>query len=270
MEFLTILLSALLGILSPVGVITDSIVAHAIRNQVDHIEGLAVRIDSAPSYQLARGRADRVRISGKGVYPIAGIRIDTLELETDPIAVNLNNFRELKQPIQAGVRLVLTQEDLAQALQSEAVTDKLRDLSLDFLGGATAQQLQRYDIVNPEVKFLANDRVQFQVSLKEQQTGDQVMITGETGFSIVSGKQLELVNPDIRVNEESLPAELVALLFGGISQTIDLSNLQASGITARILNFKVEGDRLSIAAFVRVEPGFQLSRNYLEMSRSHL
>ena len=261
MELLTILLSALLGVLSPVGVIADSIATNAIRNQFDHVEGLAVRIDSTPSYQLARGRADRVRISGKGVYPIAGIRIDTLELETDPIAANLNNFSELKQPIQAGVRIVLTQQDLTQALQSKTVTDKLGDLNLDFLGGATAQQLQRYDITNPQVEFLANDRVRFQVSLKEQQTGDQVVITGETGFSIASGKQLELVNPDIRVNEEALPSELVALLFGGISQKFDLSNLQASGITARVLDFKMEGDRLSIAAFVRVEPGFQLSRN---------
>ncbi|HEY9697990.1 MAG TPA: DUF2993 domain-containing protein [Trichocoleus sp.] len=261
MEFFTILLSALLGILSPGGVIADSIAASAIRNQFDHIEDLAVRIDSTPSYQLARGRADRVRISGKGVYPIPGIRIDTVELETDPIAVNLNDFSELKQPIQAGVRLVLTQADLNQALQSEVVANKLRDLSLDFLGGATAQQLQRYDVVNPQVEFLANDRVRFQVSLKEQQTGDQVAITGETGLAIASGKQLELVNPDVRINDESLPPELVALLFGGISQKIDLSNLQASGITARVLDFRLTDDRLSVAAFVRVEPGFKLSGN---------
>jgi hypothetical protein len=141
------------------------------------------------------------------------------------------------------------------------VANKLRDLSLDFLGGATAQQLQRYDVVNPQVEFLANDRLRFQVSLKEQQTGDQVAITGETGLAIASGKQLELVNPDVRINDESLPPELVALLFGGISQKIDLSNLQASGITARVLDFKLTDDRLSIAAFVRVEPGFKLSGN---------
>ena len=273
MEFLTVLLAAVLGVLSPAGFVADRLAANAIRQQFDHIEDLAVRIDSTPNYRLLQGRADRVRIAGRGVFPIADVRIDTLEVETDPIALNLSDANDLKQPIQAGVRLVLTREDLNFALRSEPVTDALRDLSLNFLGG-TAQQLQRYDFVEPQVQFIAGNspeaetRVRFQVSLVEQPAEETVQtppqnsrieITGETGLQILAGKQLSLVNPEIRINNEAVPPELVNLLLGGISQQLDLGNLQSSGIFARILDLQIQDDRLTLAAFVQLQPGFDFS-----------
>ncbi|WP_088891412.1 LmeA family phospholipid-binding protein [Leptolyngbya ohadii] len=273
MEFLTVLLAAVLGVLSPVSLIADRLAANAIRQQVDHVEDLAVRIDSTPNYRLLQGRADRVRIAGRGVFPIAGVRIDTLEIETDPIAVNIQDLNDLKQPIQAGVRLVLTKEDLNRALRSAPVTSALRDLSLNFLGGTT-QQLQQYDFVDPQVQFLPGDppgaaarsgRIQFQVSLVEQPgtnnpQGDRIEIAGETGVEILAGKQLNLITPQIRINDEAVPAELVGLLLGGLSQQLDLDNFQDSGILARILNFQIQDDRLAIAAFIQLQPGFDFAQ----------
>lgn len=273
MEFLTVLLAAVLGVLSPAGFVADRLAANAIRQQVDHIEDLAVRIDSTPSYRLVQGRADRVRIAGRGVFPIPDVRIDTLEIETDSIALNLSNPSDLNQPVGAGIRLVLTRNDLNRALRSAPVTKALRDLSLNFLGG-TAQQLQRYDLVDPQVQFVAGNpaegaassRIRFQVSLVEQAaaTGqlpenNRIEISGETGLVVLAGKQLNLVEPEIRINSEAVPAELVNLLLGGISQQLDLDNLQDSGIVARILKFDIQDDRLTIAAFVQLQPGFDLS-----------
>lgn len=65
MEFLTILLSALLGIVSPAGFVLDRVAETAIRNQLDSAEELSVRIDNTPSYRALQGRVDRVRIAGR-------------------------------------------------------------------------------------------------------------------------------------------------------------------------------------------------------------
>ncbi|RKH75069.1 DUF2993 domain-containing protein, partial [Corallococcus praedator] len=118
MEFLTILLSALIGLVSPVGLVADRLAEDQIRNQFDSVEDLQVRIDSVPSYRLAQGRVDRVRIAGRGLSIQPNLRIAALEVETDPIAVDLSEGVELEAPLQAGVRIVLTQEDLTQALRS--------------------------------------------------------------------------------------------------------------------------------------------------------
>jgi hypothetical protein len=257
MELFTILLSGLLGIFSPVGFVVDQVAAQAIRSQLDAVETLAVRVDNTPNYQLAKGKVERVRIAGRGLYPIEGVRIDTLELETDAIEVDPNSLRqgqpELEKPVNAGIRLVLTKADVNRALQSPAVTEQLRDLSLDFLG-SSAQQLERYDFVNPEIDFLDQNRLRLQVALQSQQSTTQIVIAAETGIQINRGRQLQLVEPIATLDGRPLPPQFVDLLVSGIAQQFDLANLEEQGITARVLNWEVTPEELNLAAFVQIDP----------------
>lgn len=276
MELLTILLSALVGILSPVGVVVDNVAADTIRHQLDSAEDLAVRVDNAPSYQLIQGRVDRVRIAGHGLFPVAGIRIAALEVETDPIAVNPSILRggrlQLEQPLQAGVRLVLNQDDLNQALRSPTVTRLLQNLNLGQLGGGRSNQ--GYEVVDPHIE-LSRDRIQIQAVLREipldqtsttageqstgeTTTGEQLAIVLESGLSVQSGHQIQLVNPTASINGQAIPSVLIQGLAAGMTRRFDLQNFQADGITARILQLEVTPGQLQLAAFVRVEPGASL------------
>ena len=263
MEFLAIFLSSLIGILSPVGVVADRLAEDAIRNQVDSVEQLAVRIDNAPSYRLAQGRADRIRIAGRGIYPVAGVRIAAVEVETDPIAVNLASLQtkkpRLDAPLQAGVKLVLNQEDMNKALKSEAIAKRFRNLNLNFLS-SSSNPSEKFDLVNPQVEFLPDSRFRIQATLQGQQTRHQDRIIVETGLQILSGQQIQLVDPTVRLNDQAIPSQLIAILTGGLSQYFDLQRLQASGITARILSLKTQDNTVILAGFVRIDPSFSVSR----------
>src|SRR4028118_1069135 len=169
MEFFTILLSGLLAVLSPVNLVADKVTEGAIRARFNKVEQLKVRIDNAPNYQLIQGKVERVRIAGRGLWLTPDIRIGALEVETDPINVNLQGLRQsgqsprssLRQPVQAGVRLVLTQEDINKALQAPAVAARLRLIGSRILGGSP----ERYEFLNPQVEFLDNNRSRFQVEI---------------------------------------------------------------------------------------------------------
>jgi hypothetical protein len=255
MEFLTILLSALLGIVSPAGFVLDRVAETAIRNQLDSAEELSVRIDNTPSYRALQGRVDRVRIAGRGLFPVAGVRVAVFEVETDAIALDLGQLRqgqpELEQPLQTAIKLILTEADMNQALRSEIVMEQLRRLNLSFSGTSAASEL-----IDPQVDFLPNDRLQ--AILRDSQTGEQTQVVAETGLQITAGRQLQLIEPTITVNEQAVAPELLSYLIGNVSQRFDLTNLQESGITARVLNLKIENDRLTLVSFVRVEPGTEL------------
>ncbi|NJR64736.1 MAG: DUF2993 domain-containing protein [Leptolyngbyaceae cyanobacterium CRU_2_3] len=256
MEFFTILLSSLLGILSPAGVVVDRLATSTIRSQISSAEQLAVRIDNVPSYRFAQGRVDRVRIAGRGIYPIEGIRIAAVEVETDAIALDpttLTRNPQLEAPLQAGIKLVLNQQDINQALQSEAIAQQFRSFNLNFLS-SSEDRSERFELVNPQINFLANSRFQLQVTLQGQQTGHQDQITVESGVEVLSGRQLQLVNPVIRLNDQAVPPQLVALLTGGISQYFDLKSLEDSGITVRVLKLETNGDNLTLAGFMRIDP----------------
>lgn len=263
MEFFTILLSSLLALVSPVGFVVDRIAQNAVRSQFKKAEQLEVRVDNAPSYQLLQGRVERVRIAGRGLQPKRqNIRIAALELEADPINLEPRILGrrqlKLKRPFQAGVRLVLTQEDINQALQSPQLAARLRKLSLNELSGRSGVPLQRYNFVNPRVEFLANNRLRFQVELQQQGNVKPLAIKVESGLFVVAGRQIQLVGPSISVDEEAAPNQLVSLIAANLSRQLDLKNLEGYGLQARILQLKVAPQELEIAAFLRVEPSSRL------------
>jgi hypothetical protein len=88
MEFFTLLLTSLFTLVSPTGIALDTLAEQNIRDRLSGAEQLEVRIDNTPSYQLFDGKVDRLRIAGRGLSLIPGLRLDILEIETDAIDIN--------------------------------------------------------------------------------------------------------------------------------------------------------------------------------------
>jgi hypothetical protein len=262
MEFLSVLLSILLAVVSPAGFVADKVVADAIRQRFESVEQLQVRIDNTPSYQLAQGKVERVRIAGRGMRLTPEIRIAVLEVETDPIDVDVRRLRRggktppleaLRKPVQAMVRLVLTEEDINRALQSPEVASRLRNLGTRLAGGAEREGVERYEILNPRVELLENSRLRFSAEIQERGEPERLAMVVESGVRIVSGRRLELTEPVVLVNGEPAPARLVTGLASGVSRRSDTGTLERYGITARLLQLNVTPDELELAAFARVE-----------------
>lgn len=253
MEVFTIVLSTVLGLISPIGLVTEQIATHTIRKQLKSVEQLHIRLDNTPSHQLIQGKIDRVRLAGHGLEPITGLRIDTLEIETD--AVNLNRQRLQKgnvhwqEPLQAGVRLVLKGEDIQKALQSPSVIRQLQKL-VKQMGG---DQLQGYNLQAAEMELLDNQRLRFQAKLQGQTATDHLAIQLETGIKLLAGHQFELLEPVIILNQTPLPAPLAHALSRRIADRLDLRTLEESGLLVRILQWQMNRDRIELAAFVQVQ-----------------
>ncbi|KAM3106810.1 LmeA family phospholipid-binding protein [Phormidesmis sp. 146-33] len=254
MEFLTIVLSSLIGLVSPTGLIVDRLAEKSIRSQFVSVEQLKVRVDNAPSYQILNGKVDRVRVAGRGLFPVKEVRIEALELETDPIALQRRGRRfKLAEPIQAGVRLVLKPDDINRALRSPTVTARLRNLGIGFLRRSEAQQAERYDLVNPQVTFLPNQRIRLQVELQEQGYPEKLAIVAEAEPQIISGRSLRLENLTLLANGQPAPKQIVGAI-ARVFDRFDLRQLEKSQITARVLKLQITPTQLQLAAFVQVRP----------------
>jgi LmeA-like phospholipid-binding len=258
MELITILLSGLLGLLAPIGFVSDRIATNAIRERLD-AETLAVRIDNAPSYQLLQGKVQRVRIAGRGVVPQPDLRIAALELETDAIALNPASLRqgqpELEEPLQAGIRVELTEADVNRYLQSGTIAERLKKMSFNLPSNG-GQPPEPYGIKTVQVDFLESNRLKFLVTLQGQRSGSESQVTAESGLTIVSGRQLQLVDPQVTFGGTAVPSEIIVLLTSGLIQQLDLDRFEESGLTSRVLNFQIQDEQLDLAAFVRIEPKF--------------
>ena len=178
MEIVTLLLSSLISLISPTGLVVDKVAEQTLRSQLAAVEQLQVRVDNAPSYQLLQGRADRLRIAARGVFPVEDLRLEAFELETDPIHVDRTRLRrgklKLEQPLRAGMRLVLKPADLTRALRSPKITARLRKLSTDSIQDRDLRrQAQRYELIDPQVELLENQRVRLQLTIQDTQESGQ-------------------------------------------------------------------------------------------------
>lgn len=259
MELLTILLSGLLGLLSPVGGVIERIAENTIRSQFQQVEQLRVRVDNVPTHQLLQGKVSRVRIAGRSLQLKQNIRIAELDVETDKLDFDTDSLAsrlQLQEPLQAGVRVVLTEQDVNQALQSDEILSQLLNVTIGELNRNTGQ-IQQFNFSQPQIQFLANQRLRFQVELAQDGVAP-LQITVDSGLGVISGRQLQLIAPVVWVNEERVPEQILAAIATNFSQQFDLRSLQSAGIQARILQLDINPQKLEFAAFVRVETSSRL------------
>ncbi|QQE63476.1 hypothetical protein GFS31_01410 [Leptolyngbya sp. BL0902] len=259
MDIVAIFVSALMGLVAPAGVVLDSVAASSLRQQVVAADALVVRIDNVPNYQIINGRIDQARVAARGVYPrqLPDLRIAAIDLETDPVAVDLGMLQrgqlKLNAPAQAGLRLRLQADDINTFLASPQVQTWLDTLQFN-LPGATERVQRRYGLANPTLEFLDGDRFRLVVDLEDRVLADTIPIVLETGVRVVNGHRLQLVQPRLEVEGAEFPSELVVSLAEGASQEFSLRRLEAFGLTTRVLALTVRENELDIAIFARLEP----------------
>jgi LmeA-like phospholipid-binding len=265
MELITILLSGIASLFSLTGVVVDKSVESALLAQIDRAEQLQVRADNAPVHQVLDGKINKLRIAGRGLWVTKDLRVDTLDIETDPIAVDLKAVQAdqkpgsspssaLKQPVQAGLRLKFNEEDLNNYLKSPDAIAQLQKMTTSTFGGTAGSLNKDYQITNPQVRFLANNRIGLKAELQDPNSGEKLPITLEAGVNVMGGRKLQLVEPTAMVGATPVPPFILSGLTTSLSERLNVDVLAARGLQARILRFKVDPQQLELAAFVRL-PG---------------
>ena len=260
MELITIILSTLLGVVGTGGVVVDTLAEAALRDQIAGAESLQVRIDNVPNYQLINGRIEKTRIAARGIETrqLPGLRIDSIDLETDAVDVDLARLQQgelvLDEPAQVALRLRLKASDLNVFLQSPLVQGWLDSLQFSLPGAGGDREQNRYGLANPSLEFLEGDRFRIVVDLEDRVADENIAIAVDLGLRVLNGHRLALVDPKITVDGEDTPPQLLESFVQGAQARLTLRLLEESGITARILNFKVRDNELDIAIFARIEP----------------
>ncbi|MBP0018162.1 MAG: DUF2993 domain-containing protein [Cyanobacteria bacterium SBLK] len=266
MEIAVIILHGLLSLIAPAGFALDTAIESNIRRRFVDAEVIDVRIDNTPTHQLLNGKVDRLRVATRGIEPVEGLRIAVFELETDPLNLDIHrlqtdtaNFRRaFRQPVQGAMRLVLTEEDLNRTLSSPRFASRLQQAVERISANIPGAGQQNYKLEDLAIDFLEDDRLQLQVNLSgtDTETGEitRLKVQIETGLVASNGYYLELIEPEILLDDRPLPPIVADIVSNALGERLDLQGLQTDGMTLRLLQLEIERDRLELAAFVRLEP----------------
>ena len=266
MELITIIFSGMLSALSNGGWVIDQIAENALGSNVESVETLEVRVDNRPNYQLINGKLDKLRIATRGIQLQQDLRIDLLELETDPISLDLQALGDssleelqnsLQQPLQAAARIVITEADLTRALASETLVQKLQEILNNLVAKRAGNSTRTYEISAPQIDLLPDNRLKLELKLrrsrKNQQPDRELALSLELGIKVLAGQQIKLVNLQGTVNGRQMSARLLDGFAQGISDRLQLTSLENLGILARLLQLEITEDKIELVVFTKIE-----------------
>ncbi|MBD2498991.1 DUF2993 domain-containing protein [Nostoc sp. FACHB-280] len=220
-------------------------------SQLDEVENLDVNIKTDP-LKIVQGQVDAVEISGEGLVMQKDLRMEELEMQMGNVAINPLSIAfgkiELTKPTKASARVVLTENDINRAFNSEYVRSQLQSQKVHVNGQSRSIEPQYV-----EFQLLDNQKIWLNATIQLKETRE----TQKVAFSAMpkvsaNGETVSLENVEYGEGEEISP-ELTKALIEQTSEILNLSNFDLEGMSLRVKQLEVEPGKLTLQAEAYVE-----------------
>jgi len=223
----------------------------AISSQLDEVENLDVDIRTDP-LKLIQGELESVKIEGKGLVMQKDLRTEELEVKTTNIAINPLSAAfgkiELTCPTEADAHVVLTEQDMERAFNSEFIHQKLQNLDVNVNG-----QLMTINTRQVEFQLPGEGKIALKAEIQPKGTGEMKQVAFTTVPRLVTGGE-KVVLEDVQYLEgEDLSPEITATLLERAGELLDLRNFELEGMSLRLKGLDVQKGKLTLQATALVE-----------------
>jgi len=217
-----------------------------IKSQLDESESLDVNIHSHP-LDLVQGNIESVSVEGKGLVMQQDLRADKLRIETNSISIDslkaVMGDIELNQPTDARMLVVLKEEDIQRAFNSEFVQKKLQSLTINYEGEKVNAKIEQVKFLLPEADKVKFDADVFLIELNRQ---EKICFTAipkvnDAGNCVVL--QSVKYQQDSQYNDDVGQA-----IIDSAEQILDIRNFKLSAMSFKVRKLDVKPGTLTIEA----------------------
>ncbi|MBD2102911.1 DUF2993 domain-containing protein [Leptolyngbya sp. FACHB-261] len=215
-----------------------------LESQLDESDNLDVNVKTDP-LKVIQGQVDSVSIKGEGLVMKKDLRVEEMEMKTGSIAINPLSAAfgkiELTEPTQASARVVLTEEDLNRASNSEYIHGKLQNMTVEVEGRTVTIDVQQVNL-----HLLADGKITLNADILQRGTGD-VQKVAFTATPRVSPDKQHVSLDDIQYAEgQSLPPELNTALLNKAHELLNLSKFSLQGMSLKIQTMEITEGSLTL------------------------
>ena len=219
--------------------------------QLDEVENLDVDIRTDP-VKLIQGELESVAIEGKGLVMQKDLRAEELEIKTNNIAINPLSAAfgkiELTRPTDADAHVVLTEQDIERAFNSEYIHNKLQNLTVHVNG-----QPLVIDTRQVQLRLPGDGKIVLTAEILLKETGETQQISFSTVPHLTPGGE-RIALEDIQYAQgKELSPELTTALLERASELLNLRNFELEGMSLRLKGMDVQKGKLTLQATARVE-----------------
>ncbi len=220
-------------------------------SQLDEVENLDVNVKAEP-LNLVQGHVEAVSIQGEGLVMQQELRMEKIEMEISSVAINPLSAAfgkiELTKPTQGHTLVVLNEEDINRAFNSEYIRSQIQSQKIHVNG-----QLVTVVPRNVEFRLPGEGKVALSATLflKESNENHNIAFSAIPRVS-ENGETVTLDNVEYGDSQE-VSLELTKALVNTTSQILNLENFDLEGINLRIKRLEVQVGKLILKAEAEVE-----------------
>ena len=217
-----------------------------LESQLDEAENLDVNIRTNPM-DLMQGEVESVSVKGEGLVMkkelrAEKIRIETGDIDINPIKAAMGNI-ELESPSDARMLVVLKEEDIQRAFDSDYVLDKLQNLEVVYQGEKTTANVNKVQFQLPEMGKVS---LQADIELTEQDRQEQINFSAVPEVNS-DGTSVNLNSVEYE-SEAEYNQEVAKAVINSAEEILDLRNFELEEMTMRVRKLDVQTGKLTIEA----------------------
>ncbi|MEN9231540.1 MAG: DUF2993 domain-containing protein [Thermostichus sp. DG02_5_bins_236] len=211
-------------------------VGAAIRALFKHSERLEARVRVEPVAKLLQGRIDSFELLGQHLQMYNGLRLSVLELFSNSVAIDFSQIWQgrvrLQQPVEATMRVVLTEADLAASFNTPFVLGKLAQVEP---GG------QPLSFEKVQVRITPERRLQLRADV-QQGTDNTLKVGFSSQIEVLDRRRIRFEDPVFEGEADGLA--LSRALVEHLNALLDLDRLALQGTQLRVDRVRLQQQQM--------------------------
>lgn len=217
--------------------LVSKVVGAAIAALFKRSDKIEANVRAEPVAKLLQGSVDGFDFIGNGMLMYNGLRIAVMELYLQAVSIDIGAVFagqvKLRQPTQATMRVVLSEEDLTVSFNTPFIVEKLQRLQYE---GQPLTFSQTEMTITPEKAL----RLQSQVSLGD--SNQPLNLDFTTEVEVQERRKIQFVNVTYEGNEEEV--KLGQSLIDHVNNLLDLDKFALDGTQLRVDRLRIQNQSL--------------------------
>ncbi len=220
--------------------------------QLDEVEELKVEVQT-DSLKAMQGKVESLSVEGTGMVIKEELRVEKMQIQTEAVSINPLKLAfgqvELLHPTTAITEVVLTENDLNRAFNSDYIRDKLQDkLSLSLDESTGILEAQEINFCLPE-----EDKIFISSKFSSSKTDAIYPVSFTAVPRITEDKQQVTLEKVEYGSEEDAHPELTQMLLDQAHELLNLANFELEGMELYINDLKIKFQKIMLICEAKIE-----------------
>lgn len=217
--------------------VVSKVASTAIAALFKRSEKIEANVRAEPVAKLLQGSVDGFDFIGKGMLMYNGLRIAVMELYLQAVSIDFGAVFagrvKLRQPTQATMRVVLTEEDLTSSFNTPFIIDKLQRLKY---------QGQPLKFSNTKMQITPEKKLHLQSQVRVGDSDQLIPLDFTSRVEVQERHKIQFV--DVSYEGDSEAVSLGQALIDHVNNLLDLDKFALDGTRLRIDRLRVQSESL--------------------------